>query len=128
MVYFSMDGSIDFHSHVLPNMDDGSDSFETSLSLLRRLTEQGISTVCATSHYYRKREPTARYLDRRAAALEALMEHWKPDLPKLLLGAEVAFFPGIGEEETLSQLCLPGTRTLLLEMPFTRWPTSSARK
>ena len=41
---------IELHSHVLPQLDDGSESVEMSVAMLRRMAEQGISTVCATSH------------------------------------------------------------------------------
>lgn len=119
-----MDEHIDFHSHVLPNMDDGSDSVETSLALLRELSAQGMTTVCATAHYYRRRESIDQYIARRISAFRSLSEHWSSDLPKLIPGAEIAFFPGIGEKENLSKLCLGGTRTLLVEMPFSHWPAS----
>lgn len=105
-------------------MDDGSDSVETSQRLLTCLSQQGITTVCATSHYYRRRESISRYLSRRTEAFRALAEKWSPGFPKLLPGAEVAFFPGMAENEDLSRLCLGATRTLLLEMPFTDWPAS----
>ena len=36
---------VDLHSHVLPSMDDGSDSVETSVAMLRRMGEQGVDTV-----------------------------------------------------------------------------------
>lgn len=119
-----MNKNIDFHSHVLPGIDDGSDGVQTSLQLLSRLADQGITTVCATSHYYRRRESIDSYIGRRAAALRQLAQAWQPGLPRLLPGAEAAFFPGIGEKENLDLLCLGDTRTLLVEMPFTSWPAS----
>ncbi|OUP27858.1 hypothetical protein B5F27_08640 [Faecalibacterium sp. An192] len=42
-------------------------------------------------------------------------------LPRILPAAEVAFFSGMGECADLEQLCIRGTRTLMLEMPFTEW-------
>ena len=42
---------IDFHNHVLPNIDDGSDSLEMSLVMLRHAAEQGITDVVNTVHY-----------------------------------------------------------------------------
>ena len=47
-------GWIDLHSHILPQLDDGSDSVEMSLAMLRREAEQSVTVVCATSHYYAK--------------------------------------------------------------------------
>ena len=42
---------IDFHNHVLPNVDDGSDSLEMSLDMLRQAVDQGITDVVNTVHY-----------------------------------------------------------------------------
>lgn len=39
----------------------------------------------------------------------------------MLLGAEVLYFRGISQLDDLSELCLQGTRLLLLEMPFRKW-------
>ena len=38
---------IDFHSHILPGIDDGSKSADMSLQMLAMLREQGVDTVCA---------------------------------------------------------------------------------
>lgn len=43
-------GYIDIHSHILPNMDDGSRSIEQSLSMLRIAYGQGIDCMMATPH------------------------------------------------------------------------------
>ena len=42
---------IDFHNHVLPNMDDGSKSLEMSLDMLSHAFKQGITDVVNTVHY-----------------------------------------------------------------------------
>ena len=39
----------DFHSHVLPGIDDGSRSPDMSAALLRAAAEQGIRCICATA-------------------------------------------------------------------------------
>ena len=112
----------DFHAHLLPGMDDGSDGIETSLAMLEAWREQGIGRVCATPHFYAERTTPERFLRRRAAAGEALLAAMGGDAgPKLLFGAEVRFFDGIGAAEALPSLCLEGSDLMLLEMPFTRW-------
>ncbi len=111
---------IDLHCHVLPKMDDGSDSVEMSLEMLRREAEQGVVTVCATSHYYARQNSIAEFCARRAAAYEKLAAALPEGLPRVLLAAEVAYFPRM-EEQDLSPLCIQGTRTLMLEMPFSDW-------
>lgn len=44
------DSFIDIHSHILPNIDDGSKSFEESLSLIKRLHSFGVKNSVATPH------------------------------------------------------------------------------
>lgn len=112
---------IDFHTHVLPKMDDGSKSVEMSLEMLRTMRQQGIDTVVATPHYYARHEDIDRFLERRAYALQQLTEALDADCPQLVTGAEVAFYFGIEQEHSLDKLCITGTRTLLLEMPFAAW-------
>lgn len=42
---------IDFHSHVLPYIDDGAKNFDMSLDMLRVSAGNGVTHICATSHY-----------------------------------------------------------------------------
>ena len=111
---------IDLHSHVLPQLDDGSDSVEMSLAMLYQMAEQGVDVVCATSHYYAKYNSIPAFCERRAEALERLSSVLTAELPRVLPAAEVAYFPHM-EEQDLMPLCIQGTRTLMLEMPFSDW-------
>ncbi|MGL4344875.1 MAG: CpsB/CapC family capsule biosynthesis tyrosine phosphatase, partial [Cellulosilyticaceae bacterium] len=43
---------IDFHTHVLPGIDDGSKTKEQSLVMLQHLRKQGCSQLVATPHFY----------------------------------------------------------------------------
>lgn len=113
-------GWIDLHSHILPQLDDGSDSVEMSLAMLYQMAEQGVDVVCATSHYYAKYSSIPAFRERRAEALERLSSVLTAELPRVLPAAEVAYFPHM-EEQDLMPLCIQGTRTLMLEMPFSDW-------
>ena len=42
---------IDFHNHILPNVDDGSKSVDMSLDMLRKAESQGITDVVNTVHF-----------------------------------------------------------------------------
>ena len=55
---FDIEGGrmIDFHSHVLPGIDDGSDCVEESLEMLHTAKKQGVSMMLATPHFYRSEE------------------------------------------------------------------------
>lgn len=41
---------VDIHSHILPEMDDGSRSLDMSLSMLKIAVDEGIGTIYATPH------------------------------------------------------------------------------
>ena len=115
---------IDFHSHILPGVDDGSQSVQESLALLAQLKAQQVSHVCATPHFYIQNHTPERFLQKRSAAFEALRSELPDDAPHILLGAEVYYYAGISHMKELPQLCLEGTRILLLEMPMCAWTDS----
>ena len=43
---------IDFHSHFLPQIDDGSRSIEESVKILDIMAKGGIDSIVATPHFY----------------------------------------------------------------------------
>lgn len=112
---------IDFHSHILPCMDDGSKDVAQSIEMLTRLGEQGIDTVVATPHFYAANESVDEFLKRRNDSYAKLKSELPDGLPTVLLGAEVYFYSGIGNLSGLESLCIEGTDILLLEMPFLTW-------
>ena len=63
---------IDFHSHILPKIDDGSKSTAMSLEMLQRMKNYGCDLVVSTSHYYRKNEEISDFLERRTASYRHL--------------------------------------------------------
>lgn len=42
---------IDFHTHILPNIDDGARSIEETFNLIKEAQEVGFESVVSTSHY-----------------------------------------------------------------------------
>ena len=119
---------IDWHSHVLPALDDGSRSVDESLALLKMLSEQGVDTVIATPHFYADRESLSSFLERREGSYKILRDALAEGMPRILLGAEVSYYSGISRLEGLSRLCIEGTDILLLEMPFLKWTESVVRE
>lgn len=118
--------AVDFHSHILPRMDDGSDSVEMSLQMLRYEAEQGIDSVVLTPHFYPSRDDPQSFLERRRVSYERLVVgvSGEPGLPGLHLGAEVYFFHGMSDNERLRDLAIEGTSCILVEMPFSTWSDS----
>ena len=119
---------IDWHSHILPGMDDGSKDPAESLAMLQLLKAQGIETVVATPHFYANDENVPTFLARRAKALEMLTEQLPADAPKLRLGAEVRYYQGISRMEDLQDLRIEGSKLLLLEMPMSVWTEYMVRE
>lgn len=119
---------IDFHSHILPQIDDGSQSLEESSRLLRELAAQKVDLVALTSHFYAHERTPAQFLERRQQAYERLQTVLADDMPRVKLGAEVLYFRGITRMQELPSLRLQGTRLLLLEMPFAAWSDGEVRE
>ena len=86
---------IDFHSHILPNIDDGSDSVETSLLMIDAMLNQGVDTVVATPHFYAHKDRIETFLQKRQNAFEALKKSLPNVSLNIVVGAEVAYFSGI---------------------------------
>ncbi len=115
---------IDFHSHILPGIDDGSRNIDTSCGMLEMAVEQGVEMMLATPHFYASRDRIEHFLEKRERAESALAERLSRYPIKLRHGAEVAFFRGISRAEKLDSLTIEGTDLLLLEMPFMPWETA----
>jgi len=111
---------IDFHSHILPKIDDGSRSIEESVELLDMMAEDGVDIVCATPHFYSHKISIDGFINRRNEAYETLKPYIKPEHPKILLGAEVLYNHSLISCEDINKLCLEGTDYLLWEMPYTK--------
>lgn len=107
----------DFHTHILPKMDDGADSSSEAATMLMELAQQHVDTVVLTPHYYSHREPLSAFLKRRQASYERLLQVQPADI-SLKMGAEVYLSEYLFNIEDISPLCIQDTRTLLLELPY----------
>lgn len=114
---------IDFHSHVLPQIDDGSASVEESVAMLQMEAEQGIQHVLATPHFYAHRDNLEKFLERRSLSEQMLRKELdkQAGLPELYIGAEVHFFTGISNTKAITDLAIDSTKYILIEMPHPPW-------
>ncbi len=107
----------DIHSHILPKVDDGSDSLETSVKLLEMMKAQGITDVLATPHFYPSEMNLERFETKIEKAYLALKQEVKDkDLPRIYLGCELLYFKGLGTVSSLEQFCLNNSEYMLLEL------------
>ena len=86
---------IDFHTHILPEMDDGSRSLEETKKLLQMEYAQGIRHIVATSHFYAQEEFPEKFLKRRDRRIQQVKdmlegEEWGSQM-HLYSGAEVLY-------------------------------------
>ncbi len=115
---------IDFHSHIIPHIDDGASSTEISLKMLEQCHDRGIETVVATPHCYLDRISTEDYLAARDAAVYELykdIERHNQPLPEIVLGTELYWSSKMSQLKNLDQLCIEGTNYILIEMPYSDW-------
>ena len=120
---------IDFHTHILPGIDDGSRDIDMTEKMLRMEQTMGVSHIYATPHFYAHRRSIEFFLERREGALTRTREliAANPGLPQITAGAEVYYFSGIGRAKQLEDLCIEGTDILLLELPFAQWHSDIAK-
>lgn len=112
---------VDFHSHVLPGIDDGSPDTDTSIRMLRTLLKDGVDICLATPHFYCESDTVADFLDKRDNAYNKLLkEAWNTKIPLIKLGAEVYYSPVLKKLPDLKKLCIEGTDYLLLELPYSK--------
>ena len=108
----------DYHSHILPEIDDGSKSAEESVQMLEKLSEQGLERVVATPHFYAHREESVEsFIKKRKSAYEKLCRKNIP-VKEIHLGAEILMESGISECDGIEKLAIEGTNLILLEPPY----------
>lgn len=119
-----LDLSLDYHAHILPGCDHGSDGLATSLKQVEMAASAGVKTICATPHFYPHKESVESFLRRREKTAGLLLHELPENAPLIQLGAEVLICDGMERLDGLNRLCREGTNELLLEMPFYAWPES----
>lgn len=115
---------IDFHSHILPKLDDGSQSSDMSLEMMRASFKHGVDVMVATPHFYIRQNTVEKFVEYRKASYHALKnkaEKSGEELPRVILGAEVYYFGNFYAHLDIRKLCIENTDYLLLEMPFEPW-------
>ena len=111
---------IDFHSHILPCADHGSDGIETTKKQIALMNNAGVDTVVLTPHFYPNFHTVDTFHETVDASLRVLTSSIE-DRPRVCVGAEVLYYDGIERMEGLETLCIKGTNILMLELPMMEW-------
>ena len=114
---------IDFHTHILPNIDDGSRSIEETFNLIKEAKNVGFEAIISTSHYMEKYYETNA--PEREVWINAIYENLQAkniDI-NLYLGNEIYLSENIiklleeGKASTIND-----TSYVLFEMPLNAEP------
>lgn len=109
---------IDIHNHLIPGIDDGSDSLELSRTLLKDAIEEGITHVCITPHYM-KHGPYKVERDELIKLFYQFKESVKDLNVNLYLGNELYIDKELDELLLKKRICsLNNTKYVLVEFPF----------
>lgn len=117
---------IDTHSHILPELDDGSKSVDESIKMLQVLKEQGITHIIATPHFKMtdSKKSIDDFISKRNQSyqkLKSAIDSQGLELPKIHLGAEVLLTMDFIETEEKNKLCIENTDLMLIELPYYEW-------
>ncbi len=118
---------IDFHAHILPCADHGSDSIETSVKQISLALQAGITTIIATPHFYMNSDSLDRFVNRREKAYNLLTNALNECgmHMNIIKASEVNLQVDLFKINDLRPLCIEGTNYMLLEMPlnvsWTQW-------
>lgn len=109
---------IDIHSHILPKVDDGADSFEEALQIAKAAVSEGITTLIATPHHQ-----NGKYINNKQSILEKVEELnlvlKKEDVPLSILPGQETRIHGDLLIELENDLILPLNHTnyVFIELP-----------
>ena len=110
---------VDIHTHILNKVDDGSQSIEESINLLKEAKQVGVKEIILTPHYYKGlyTEKNAIILSKYNELLKKLEEN-KINI-KLHIGREIYMTPDISKEIINGDVsCLANSKYVLLETSF----------
>ena len=109
-----MEGWIDIHAHILPQVDDGAADWEDSAGLLEAAARQGFGHIIATPHFNRK--SGLDLIMGKYEKLELLGKERNPEPVGISLGQEILYFEDITEYlDQGKALTLAGSRYVLVE-------------
>ncbi|MEJ2070203.1 MAG: hypothetical protein P8X58_07325 [Syntrophobacterales bacterium] len=115
---------IDLHVHILPGIDDGPQSLEDSLEMARLAVADGITTIVATPHLFRRKTVDLQAVN-RPGDIRLAVDRFNQQLAEaeialtVLPGCEIPLFPEIikfideGSVLTIND----GQRYICLELP-----------
>lgn len=118
-----MEGFTDIHSHILPGVDDGAQSMEESISMLRMAEAENIRRIILTPHQKPGRKcVSVPGMQKRMEELQENMERHHLDI-QLFAGSECLYSHDLAERLEEGSICtMADSRYVLTEfMPDENW-------
>ena len=106
---------IDFHSHILPQIDDGSINIQETINMLEEAKQAGFTKIISTSHYIEN------YYESNESERKDLLEQIKKENIELelYLGSEIYISENmINEIEEKKASTINNTKYVLFELPM----------
>ncbi len=107
----------DFHSHILPAIDDGAKNISQSLAMLEVLEKSGVKNLVLSPHFYCGHTDYDKLIESREAAFCELKSQYEGNI-QFRLASEVGANMKYRKFSLLKNLAIEGTNYLLLELPF----------
>lgn len=115
-------GMIDLHTHLLPDWDDGPESWDEVARMVEIAVADRIEAICLTPHIFR----FSRYQDNQQVLEERFSQFYDrfgaDDRIKFYKGAEVFIHPDLVEEIGHRSLSLNQTEYVFVEFPSDQVP------
>lgn len=107
---------IDFHTHILPNIDDGASSTKMSNDMVSELKKQGVKNIVLTPHFYSHNTSLDTFVKKRKESYNNLL--LSNSANDLILGSETYFSKYIFKYKDISELLIGNSNYILFEIPF----------
>ena len=116
---------IDFHNHVLPNVDDGPKTINESLDMLKTAYSQGIREVVNTIHFQHPKMHDKNvdidFLKDKVNQLNQKLRYEKINI-KIHLAAEVFYLPNLSDISSNPLLTIGNGKYMLVEFTNNIYP------
>lgn len=111
---------IDFHSHIVPNVDDGSADITMSKNMILNSINEGTKCICASSHYIpiEFEQPKKEFFEK----INELKEMFKEDI-EIVPSLEVYLTPDLVKFYDEGKIwCINEKKYMLIELPMKEFP------
>ena len=118
---------IDFHNHILANVDDGPNDIEVSLDMLKCASQQGITQIVQTVHFQHPKidgkNVEYNYLNNKIKKMQSVIDEENLNI-RMHLAAEVFYLPNLVEISTNPLVTIGNQRYMLIEFTSNIFPVN----